>query len=197
MGVASATGRGGTGRVSENELFEVLANRRRRYALHALKRDAEGGGETVDLGTLAEQVAAWENDVELQEVSYDERKRVYTALQQSHLPKMDEAGIVSFNKDRGVVEPTPAMEDVEIYMDVIHGNEIPWSEYYLGLSVVSAALYAAVWMGVYPFTLLPDLSWGVFIVVAFLVSALAHRYYTSEMRLGAGEVPPELERNSP
>ncbi|UWG50084.1 putative trancriptional regulator, ArsR family [Halalkaliarchaeum sp. AArc-CO] len=196
MGVASATGRGGTGHVSENELFEVLANRRRRYALHALKRDAEGADEQVDLGTLAEQVAAWENEVDLGEVSYDERKRVYTALQQSHLPKMDEAGIVSFNKDRGVVEPTPAMEDVEIYMDVIHGNEIPWSEYYLGLSLVSAALYAAVWLGVYPFTLLPDLSWGVFIVVAFLVSALAHRYYTSEMRLGAGDVPPEMERES-
>lgn len=196
MGVASTTGRGGTGRVKENELFEVLANRRRRYALHALKRDAYGTEETIDLGSLAEQVAAWENEVDLQEVSYEERKRVYTALQQSHLPKMDEAGIVSFNKDRGLVEPTPAMEDVEIYMDVIHGNEIPWSEYYLGLSAVSTALYGAVWLGVYPFTLLPDLSWGVFIVVAFLVSALAHRYHTSEMRLGTGEVPPELERDS-
>ncbi|AUX08759.1 hypothetical protein AArcSl_1124 [Halalkaliarchaeum desulfuricum] len=172
----------------------MLANRRRRYALHALKRDAEGADGQVDLGTLAEQVAAWENEVDPGEVSYDERKRVYTALQQSHLPKMDEVGIVSFNKDRGVVEPTPAMDDVEIYMDVIHGNEIPWSEYYLGLSVVSAALYAAVWIGVYPFTLLPDLSWGVFIVVAFLVSSLAHRYYTSEMRLGTGEMPPEMER---
>lgn len=193
MGVASESGRGGTGRVNENELFEVLANRRRRYALHALKRDASEAETQVDLGRLAEQVAAWENQIELQEVSYDERKRVYTALQQSHLPKMDEAGIVSYNKDRGVVEPTPAMEDVEIYMDVIHGNEIPWSEYYLGLSMVSAALYAAVWMGVYPFTLLPDLSWGVFIVVAFLVSALGHRYYTSQMRLGDGEVPPEME----
>jgi len=117
---------------------------------------------------------------------------VYTALQQSHLPKMDDAGVVEFNKARGVVEPTPALTDVDVYLDVVEGREIPWSEYYLGLSGVAAALVSAVWVGVWPFVLLPEMAWTLAIVVAFAFSALAHKYYTAEMEVGRGEEPPEV-----
>jgi DNA-binding transcriptional ArsR family regulator len=80
--------------VSEDELFDVLANQRRRFALHLLKRE---GDETVTIGEMAEQIAAWENGIDMAEITGNERKRVYTALQQSHLPKMDNAGVVEFN----------------------------------------------------------------------------------------------------
>ncbi|QWC20762.1 hypothetical protein KI388_01090 [Halorubrum sp. 2020YC2] len=143
---------------------------------------------------MAEQIAAWENGIDTAEISSSERKRVYTALQQSHLPKMDDAGVVEFNKDRGVVEPTPALTDVDVYLDVVEGREIPWSEYYLGLSGVAAALVAAVWLGVWPFTLLPEMGWTLAIVVAFAFSALAHKYYAAEMEVGRGEEPPEVDR---
>ncbi len=174
--------------VSEDELFEVLANQRRRFAVHLLKREEE----SMEIGRMAEQIAAWENDVSMAEITGTERKRVYTALQQSHLPKMDQAGVVEFNKSRGVIAPTPALQDVDLYLDVVEGKEIPWSEYYLGLSGVAAALTAAVWMGAWPFVLLPDMAWTLAIVVAFAFSALAHRYYTPEMEVGADGEPPEL-----
>ena len=183
-------GAGRSAGVSEDELFDVLANSRRRYALHALTGDET---RTHELGDLSERVAAWENGIDVAEVSYDERKRVYTALQQSHLPKLDDAGVVSFDKDRGTVDATPALEDVEIYLDVVEGNEIPWSEYYLGLSAVSAALLAAVWVNAFPFALVPDLGWFAFVVVAFGVSATLNRYYSTDMRLGADDSPPELD----
>jgi predicted transcriptional regulator len=173
---------------SQDELFDVLSNRRRRYAVHALKR--EHG--PVELGDVAEQVAAWEYDVDVEQVSYDERKRVYTALQQSHLPMMDNAGVVEFDKNRGTVEATSALEDVEVYMDVVHGNEIPWSVYYLGLSGVAASLMAAVWAGAWPFSLFPDAAWGVAVVAMFAVSAVAHTYYARGQRIGETEAPPEL-----
>jgi len=44
-----------------------------------------------------------------------------------------------------------------------------------------------------PFTLLPSFAWSVFVVVAFAVSALAHRYFSRRNRLGITEEPPELE----
>ncbi|WP_425600868.1 DUF7344 domain-containing protein [Halobaculum rubrum] len=176
--------------VSEDEIFDVLANPRRRHALHAIAGEED---RTHELGDLSERVAAWENGIEVAEVSYDERKRVYTALQQSHLPRLDEAGLVEFDKDRGTVDATPALEDVEIYLDVVRGREIPWSEYYLGLSGVSAALLAAVWVNAFPFTLVPDLGWFAFVVVAFTVSAAANRYYSSDMKLGSDTEPPELD----
>jgi len=174
----------------EDELFEVLANRRRRYVVHALK----GENPPAELGTLAEQVAAWENDVAVTGITSTERKRVYTALQQSHLPKMDNAGVVDFDKDRGVIEPAPALEDVDVYMDVVRGDDIPWSEYYLGLSGVAAALITAVWLGTWPFLMLPDVAWGTAIVVTLSVSALVHWYRSRRMQLGGGDRPPEIDR---
>ena len=175
--------------VSEDELFDVLANQRRRFAVHLLKREEK---DKLEIGDMAEQIAAWENGTDMAEITGDERKRVYTALQQSHLPKMDDAGVVEFNKDRGVVEPTPALQNVDLYMDVVEGREIPWSTYYLGLSAVAAALTGAVWLGAWPFTLLPEMAWTVAIVVAFAFSAITHKYYTAEMKVGEPDEPPEL-----
>ncbi|MDB2271250.1 hypothetical protein PM032_09480 [Halorubrum ezzemoulense] len=178
-----------TTQVSEDELFDVLANQRRRFAVHLLKREE---ADRIEIGDMAEQIAAWENGTDMAEITGDERKRVYTALQQSHLPKMDDAGVVEFNKDRGIVEPTPALQNVDLYMDVVEGKEIPWSDYYLGLSGVAAALAGAVWLGAWPFTLLPEMAWTVAIVVAFAFSAITHKYYTAEMKVGEPEEPPEL-----
>lgn len=178
-----------TTEVSEDELFDVLANQRRRFAVHLLKREE---ADKLAIGDMAEQIAAWENGIEAAEITGNERKRVYTALQQSHLPKMDDAGVVNFNKDRGVVEPTPALRNVDLYMDVVEGKEIPWSTYYLGLSGVAVALTGAVWLGAWPFLLLPDIAWTAAIVVAFAFSAITHKYYTAEMKVGEPEEPPEL-----
>lgn len=173
--------------LTEDEVFDVLSNDRRRFAVHALERD-----EPADIGDLAEQIAAWECDVSVEEVNYDQRKRVYTSLQQSHLPKLDDAGVVEFDKSRGVVEPTPALDEVDVYMDVVRGNEIPWSEYYLGLSAVSVALLGAVWANAWPFVLLPDLAWATAVIAGFSVSALVHQYYADKLKIGSGEKPPEL-----
>ncbi|MFW6003312.1 MAG: DUF7344 domain-containing protein [Halanaeroarchaeum sp.] len=176
--------------LDEDELFEVLSNRRRRYAVHAVKQE----GEAVELGDVAERVASWEYDVAESELSYDERKRVYTALQQSHLPKMDDAGIVAYDKERGVIEPKPALEDADVYLDIVQGREIPWSQYYLGLSGVMAALVAAVWMGAWPLSMVPTMGWMVGMVVALTVSAAAHTYFDRTNRLGVTEEPPEIRR---
>jgi hypothetical protein len=83
--------------------FEILKNGRRRMVLEEL---GVSGGE-VTLGELSETIAARENDKTVAEISSKERKRVYVGLYQAHLPKMDDAGIVQFNKDRGLISPGP------------------------------------------------------------------------------------------
>lgn len=175
---------------SEDDLFGVLSNRRRRFTVHALK-DEEGA---TKLGDVAEQVAAWEYDVDIEQLSYNERKRVYTALQQSHLPMMNDVGIVEFDKNRGVVKPTDFLDDIEVYMEVVHGNEIPWAVYYLGLSGIAASLMLATGVGAWPFVLLPDVAWGIAITVMFTVSAVIHTYFARGQRIGEQEKPPELRR---
>lgn len=176
--------------LSEDELFEMLANSRRRYILHALMRE----DRPLEIGTLSAEIAAREDDVALEEVTSKDRKRVYTALQQSHLPKMDRTGVVEFDSNRGTVAPTPALGDVEIYIDVVRGREIPWSDYYLGLTGLAAVVLAGSSFGIWPFAALTLSVWGVFVVVSFAFSALAHRYYARKNRLGIEGAPVEFER---
>lgn len=179
--------------LSTDDVFELLSNQRRRYALHHLQQN----GEKSDLGDISEHVASWENHITVPEVSSAERKRVYTSLQQFHLPKLDEKGIVEFDERAGTVELTEQAKDLDVYLEVVRGKDIPWSQYYLGLSAVNAALIAAVLVGAPPFSMLPDLAWGAFAVTTMLVSAVVHTYYNSAMRLGAMERPPEIEEGEP
>lgn len=175
--------------LSRDEAFETLSNRRRRYIIHYL-RDED---QPVALSDLAEQIAAWENDTEILDISASERKTVYTSLQQFHLPKMDEMGVVEFDRRAGTVSVTDATEGLDIYLEVVDRHDIPWSFYYIGLSSVGAMLVALSWLGVPPFGAVPDAGWTVFLVVALFVSSASHYALGRGMRLGAGERPPEVD----
>lgn len=172
--------------IDRDDLFHILRNRRRRFALHYLKRH-DG---VTDLGDLATQVAAWENEIPVDEVTSDQRRRVYNALQQTHVPELKDTGIVEV--DRHEIELTDRIEEFDIYLEVVPGKDIPWSEYFLALGAVSLAGLVVVWLNVGPFALVPGVAAGVFATVAFLVSAGANYYYQHERLIGEHERPPEL-----
>lgn len=178
--------------LSRGKIFDVLRNQRRRYALHYLKRNEE----PVELGDMATAIAAWENEKPIQAVTSEERKRVYTTLQQTHLPKMHESGVVNFDSSRGTIRTTDNAAKLDIYLEIVPGYEFAWREYYLALGAISTALVAAVWAQTYPFTIFPMEIWAAGITVVMTVSALLHYVRERSMRLGAGEVPPELEYQS-
>ncbi len=85
--------------LSKDTVFEALANERRRRTLTYL--DENDG--TATTGELATCIAAAENGISVQELTSAQRKRVYVGLYQCHLPKLDEMGLVAFNKARGTV----------------------------------------------------------------------------------------------
>lgn len=171
--------------LSDDEIHGLLSNARRRHAIHVMKRD-DG---TTELSSVAEEVAAWENEKPLSKVTSDERHLVYTSMQQNHLPRLERAGVITH--DRGHIELTGEAAELDVYMDVVPEDSIPWGEYYLGLSAVSLALVAAVWVGVFP-GWIPGLAWAALIGVLFATSAAYHVYQGREMLLGSGEEPPEL-----
>jgi len=176
--------------LSKSEIFDLLRNQRRRFVLHYLKNNPD---EAVALGTLADQVAAWEYEIPLEEVSSTQRKRVYTTLQQSHLPKMDEAGIVEFDQDRGTIAPRDVVKDITIYMEIVPGREFAWHEYYIGLGAVCSALMAAVWADIPPFSSQPPIVWGTVVAAAIAISAVVHVYSQRRMGIGARQSPLELD----
>jgi len=171
---------------SREEIFEIVSNQRRRHVVHYLRQQ----DRPVELRELSTQLSAWENEEPPAEVSHNERRRVYTALRQSHLPKMDEAGVVEYDADRSVIEPSAGMDDIELYLDVVPDSEIPRSEYYLGLGAVCAALLTVAWVDIVPFNAFPDMAWAGLCVAAVVVSGAVDTYYDRRRRLGGEGSPP-------
>lgn len=86
--------------LSLDVVFGLLSVERRRRTLEDLR---QAGGETT-LSDLATRIAGLENDVPARRVTSDQRKRVYIALYQSHLPKLDDADVIEYDEARGTIE---------------------------------------------------------------------------------------------
>lgn len=169
-------------------VFSILSNRRRRYVLHFLKaRDGP-----VELRELSERIAAWENDCRPEQVTSKERKRVYAALHQSHLPKMDRAGVVRYDPDRGTIELTDASSSFDVYLEVVPRSELDWGEFYLGLGALGTLVATLVTLGVFPFRLLPPVAYLFLFALTALAVGAIRTYRRHRARVGA-EMPPGVE----
>jgi len=166
------------------EIFDLLSNHRRRYAIHYCQHE-EG---PVQLGDLAEQVAAWEHEKAVVEINSTERKRVYTSLQQTHLPTLADAGMIHY--ENGEIELTDRVDELDIYLDVVPGDSVPWGVYYLGVSAFGFAVLGGLWAGVVPTDPVPVLGWATLVVGLVAASAVVHVYQSRKYRLGEMEKPP-------
>jgi len=147
---------------SKDELFQILSNSRRRYIIYYLSQ----GGNELSLKSLATKIAAVESDVSESDITSDERQRVYISLYQTHLPKLEEAGIVTYDEDERTVALTDDVLDSGFFWmdDAEDDRAIPWLRYYLALSVLSWVLVAGVWLSLPVFSVL---GWsGVAVVVS-------------------------------
>jgi hypothetical protein len=134
--------------LSQAELFDVFSNARRRQAVRYLKRQ----GGRCDLAPLVEQVAAWENDIRNDEVSRTQRRRVYISLYQTHLPMLEEHGIVDWNADAHTIELLPSTDVFEPYLDRRLEQERPWHWLYAGATTTGVLALALSWLSVGPVT---------------------------------------------
>lgn len=171
--------------LSRDVVFQVLSNQRRRYALHYLRRH----DEPVEIGELAMQIAAWENGVTKQEVTSQQRKRVYNTLQQAHLPKLDETGFLDYDPAHRTILLTDKAEKLAVYLELAPDNDLPWSEYFFVLGCVSLALVTGAWLDAGPLGLVPDFAWAVGLAVLVTLSGAANVYYHRNPYRGHREVP--------
>ena len=126
------------GALEEGEIHEVLQNDRRRLALEALRES--GGCSTVR--ELSETVAARETGEE--PPPRDKRQSVYVSLHQTHLPKLDELGIVAYDGESKEVTLQQRIEEVEVYMEVVPEYGLSWAEAYFGLALLGLLAAVAV-----------------------------------------------------
>lgn len=88
--------------VSKDAIFQALANRQRRLALETLQQ-AE---RPVGIRELARNVAALESGKPLADVSPERVHEVEVALYHIHVPKLEDAGLISHDQQAGTVERT-------------------------------------------------------------------------------------------
>lgn len=141
-----------TARLPKDELFHLLQNERRRRAVqYVLRRDG-----VVDMRDISDRLAAIENDVEVAALTSAQRKRVYVSLYQCHLPKLDEAEVIDYDKDRGTIERTPRIDQLEPYLSVEGESDEEGDERRLlselpaVATVLAAVLTAGAWNSVLP-----------------------------------------------
>ncbi|NGM70449.1 hypothetical protein G6M89_15815 [Natronolimnobius sp. AArcel1] len=161
--------------VSKDDLFHLLQNERRRMVIRYL-RGTEG---PVRMRDVAEQVAAWEHETTVEELTSKQRQRVYIPLYQSHLTKLDEAGVIDYQKDRGIVERKPFADTVDAYLDIDVNEDQPdesatteesWDDYYI---VATAVCYMVLFGAVIELPFMSILSGiGLSALILFLFTVL-------------------------
>jgi DNA-binding transcriptional ArsR family regulator len=149
-----------------DRIFAILRNHRRRLVLAYLREH-----DSTTQGDLARHIAAAENGISESAVTSTQRKRVYVSLYQAHLPKLDDFGAISFDRDRGTVERTDRTDELLRYLGRFEDEPraTTLSERQFGLSTVvllgSALLVVfAGELGMVP----ADLSLGVAVLLSLV-----------------------------
>ena len=113
------------------EIHHVLSNERRQMVIDQLRET----GETMSARALSEHIA--EHETGESPPPRNIRQSAYVSLHQTHLPKLDELGIVEYDEsDKTVTLDEAASREVGVYMETVSKYGISWSEYYLGVSVL-------------------------------------------------------------
>ena len=157
--------------LTQAELFDVFSNARRRRTVQYLKRQ----GGSCDLAPLVQQVAAWENETDPNEVTRTQRRRVYISLYQTHLPMLEDHGIVDWDPDGHKIELLPSEERFEPYLDRQLENQRAWHRLYAGATGLGVVATVLSWLAVCPLTagFAPIVALALCLVVLVL-SAVQH-----------------------
>ncbi len=85
-------------RPSLDAVYEILSESRRRYLLYYFLENDHANVESVSL-----QIAAWEQEKSIEDVTEAEKQRVTASLVHSHLPRLEDHGLVEHDSRTGDV----------------------------------------------------------------------------------------------
>lgn len=91
-------------------LIAVLSDSRRRFVLACLQKYAT----PMALADLADVLASWEHDAELNEIPADDVKTIYISLYHRHIPKLADVGLVEYSQERDAVTLTQESQELPL-----------------------------------------------------------------------------------
>lgn len=125
--------------LSQDVAFDILSNARRRFVLRELQQSSD----EVELVELAERLAAEENGVTREALTAQQRKRTYVSLYQTHVPKLVEAGVVTYDQDSGEIAATERVDDLAQYFRE-EPESPPWPLVYGLIAGVGLVLFLGI-----------------------------------------------------
>lgn len=131
-----------SGVLERTQIHDVLRNDRRRLVLERL----QNGDTEETVRDLSEYIASVETGES--PAPRNIRQSVYVSLHQTHLPKLDSLGIVTYDSDAKKVKLAGNAGEVTVYLEVVPKYGLSWGEYYFGLSLLALAVLVASWVGV-------------------------------------------------
>lgn len=128
--------------LAATDIHDVLSNERRQLILRFLQ---EAGG-LLSARELSEKIA----EVETGESPPPRniRQSAYVSLHQTHLPKLDELGIVDYDQSSKTVQLNERAKQVSVYMEAVPKYGLSFAEYYLAVSIIGLLLILAAEVGV-------------------------------------------------
>jgi hypothetical protein len=167
-----------TERLPEAEIYEILANRRRRETIRRLSVDADGG--SLSVRELSEEIAASETG--RSPPPRDVRESVYNALHQTHLPKLEQLGVIAYDREASEVRLRDSARDVNVYMGITTRYGLTWSEIYQALGIGGLTTVVGSLAGVPLASSIDPILWASGFLVAFVV-ATASRLWSNRWYL--------------
>lgn len=171
--------------IAHDAIFDVLSSPRRRYVLYYLRRHGP-----TDILDLTAEVAAWEYGCDVDDLTSQQRKRVYVSLYQTHVPKMDGLGIVDYDQDSGMIQLTDRADEIGRYLTTRPADHSSWQRAYLLMAALGVVLFTLVVTDWTVFARVPDSVAAFVIVAGFGLLATAH--YVHQRRV-EDRLPAELQ----
>jgi len=162
-----------TEELTKDEVFEVLSSSRRRQILYHLHRR----GGSADLRALARDTATEETGATDEPVDSDVVKRFYISLYQTHIPKLEQVGLVRYDGDEKTVTLTDRVEDVARVLNEDVEPDRQWAVYYGALALIGVAIGVAQLLSAV--SALPSL-----VFAGSVMSLAAFQYYETAVKRG-------------
>lgn len=151
----------------EADVYEILSNPRRREVIRHLTDVARG--RPVSLRELSTAIATHETGESPPPRAV--RESVYNSLHQTHLPKLDELGVVRYDRDARTVDVRGNARIVDRYMEATTPYGFTWEEHYRALGIVGLVAVVAALAEVPLVAAVDPLLWASGFLVAFALSA--------------------------
>lgn len=162
-------------RLTRDEAYDLLSNPRRRFVISYLGQRQQ----PVSLNELAKQVASWENDKPVAELTDQQEKRAYVSIHQTHIPKLEQVDVVEYDSETGQVSISNGARQIEQYLPDSDEGSPPWTLFYAGVALLGGLSYLLVRLIASTTTAAVLIGFSV-IGLVLAVAILQHRYRSQQ-----------------